>query len=552
MAGRCALRPLFICLFIALPGLPYPSICWAYRRILSNKLTEIQTIVQPGGILEDYLRAFRSATPRAKDETIQTLFNLHYSPWAYVLPVVINMIVSIAAATLCLVRAGLVVGLPTEVLTALSRAPQSVIAGIGGAYLWGLFDILSRYKSNDLSPNSLHFIWLRLLIASVLSPLVTLPLKEGPSLVLAFAVGAFPVKHLQDFVKAKANFLIPTPQPFEGATLQHIQGLTKALTDRLSEEQLDSITHIANADPLHLLLRTNIEWKMILDIIDQAILLNYLGTEKVALLRPLGFRGAIELAALGSIQPANKSQQAATMVELLATTLALPPSGVRHLIDTLASDAQVSFISNLWGAIGPRVPVEQDVYQKITNLGITDVYASRNVIESRRWCQWLREATRHAILFGIAHGNWCRDADFEPALRDRLLHGVEVTMLFLDPTSLLADARSKEDKRNTVAAIRSSISIMWNLRKSLGDESQRHLTLYVYTATPSSGMTWIDSSMIVTHYLAGFANLTSPAFHVQSVTEGAGLYDTYDKNLKAIEEDSATVKITDDNVTKYT
>jgi hypothetical protein len=78
------------------------------------------------------------------------------------------------------------------------------------------------------------------------------------------------------------------------------------------------------------------------------------------------------------------------------------------------------------------------------------------------------------------------------------------------------------------------------------------LKLYVYSATPSSGMTWIDDFMLVTHYLAGFANVVSPAFLIEPIklkSERQNLFSIYAENVRKLEE--SAVEITETNVDQY-
>lgn len=77
---------------------------------------------------------------------------------------------------------------------------------------------------------------------------------------------------------------------------------------------------------------------------------------------------------------------------------------------------------------------------------------------------------------------------------------------------------------------------------------KERLKLYVYNATPSSGTLCFDDFMIVTHYLAGFPNVTSPALLIEPVKTETGqrnLYDIYIENLNKVEE-SFSVPVNDD------
>jgi len=203
-------------------------------------------------------------------------------------------------------------------------------------------------------------------------------------------------------------------------------------------------------------------------------------------------------------------------------------------------------------------PLNEEIYEKFLSLGIQDVYSSRSRVPNARWVEWLSQATRNCTLLGIAHGNWCRDPDFPSALENRLRNKVQVKIFFLDPTSPVAEARAREDKpRDTIRTIRESIKFVWDLRNRIGETEPDligRLRLYVYDATPSSGVTWIDEFMLVTHYLGAFANLTSPAFLIQPVRVDSGsrdLFSVYAENVRNIEEQRST-EITEGNVEEYT
>jgi hypothetical protein len=79
--------------------------------------------------------------------------------------------------------------------------------------------------------------------------------------------------------------------------LELVQGLTRRIRDRLYDEDIDSVQSLAFTDPVRLLFRTNIEWNVILDLVDQAMLINVVGS-KIDVLRPMSVRGAIEIASL--------------------------------------------------------------------------------------------------------------------------------------------------------------------------------------------------------------------------------------------------------------
>ncbi len=201
-------------------------------------------------------------------------------------------------------------------------------------------------------------------------------------------------------------------------------------------------------------------------------------------------------------------------------------------------------------------PYNDESFREFRDLGIRRSFFNRGKIEDDQWCKWLRECRVQCTLLGIAHGKWCEDGSFPEALEESLRRGVHVTFLFLDPDSEMAKQRAEEDtraNRSTIRAISDSIMFIWRLRETLTPELKERLKLYVYDSTPSSGTSWFDNFMIVTHYLAGFANVTSPALYVEPVPTEPGtrnLYDIYMENLKKVREHFST-EINDDWIRRH-
>jgi len=186
-------------------------------------------------------------------------------------------------------------------------------------------------------------------------------------------------------------------------------------------------------------------------------------------------------------------------------------------------------------------PFSEFAFRRFISLGIDNVWPSRETVPPRQWVEWIRQAKNRCILLGVAHGNWCKDDGFEPALRERLKKKVWVKILFLNPNGSAVLLRAREEARGkhhrtTQDVIRDSIKSVWEIHKSLEPSMKEHLRLYVYDATPSCGVTWVDDQMVVTHYLAGSVDLTSPAVLLKPAKIGTGgLFDAYAKNVDIIE-----------------
>jgi len=98
-------------------------------------------------------------------------------------------------------------------------------------------------------------------------------------------------------------------------------------------------------------MRTNIEWKTILDIIDQAILVGFFG-EKAEVVRPYGIRGAIELASIQEdldSEDTKVAEEAQRLIVAMASKLEEEEAGIRNAIANSYEDVQVEFLRDLWG-----------------------------------------------------------------------------------------------------------------------------------------------------------------------------------------------------------
>jgi hypothetical protein len=198
-------------------------------------------------------------------------------------------------------------------------------------------------------------------------------------------------------------------------------------------------------------------------------------------------------------------------------------------------------------------PDGDETYRAFLQLGVREFYANRSKVPNDSWVDWLESAQRTCLLLGQAHGEWIRDDRFESALVGRLVAGIQIQILFLDPTTEAAETREKEDRQNKElkARIKESIGKLWKIRERLPEAARARLSVYAYTATPSLGVTWIDDWMLVTHYLAGFNNLTSPALKVESSPNPTSPYAIYAKNVDRI-RDFHSEMVTQENIDNFT
>lgn len=341
-----------------LPSLPFLLIYLAYRRTLLGKRLTVQQVMVRKNVLESYFNALgksnqASGKPLTAEDVVQFLFNLYYHWGSYAFGIVLNMAVSCILSIAILSKGGVPLGLPPALQLLAQKMLPTVAFGFAGAYIWDLYDLLNRYRGVDITPASYQFAWLRLLAGSVIGPLASLAVTEGLKNLIAFGVGVLPLQTLFQFVAdyASKRLSITTNQPpSEEPTLQKLQGMTVNQINRLAEEGIDSIATLAYSDPVKLFLKTDIEWVVIIDMIDQALLFNYLG-DKLPLLRPDGIRGSIETAVIYERlrSPDGKEvADAGEFVAKIAEKLGMSVPEARNLIRTIWEDDQVNLLWQLF------------------------------------------------------------------------------------------------------------------------------------------------------------------------------------------------------------
>ncbi|HLK67819.1 MAG TPA: hypothetical protein VKU19_30515 [Bryobacteraceae bacterium] len=272
----------------------------------------------------------------------------------YLLPTVIASLISIAAAVVMVSLHDPTnqLRLSGPLLAYTKLATPAAVAGFAGAYVWGLSDFVDRFRILSLPASSLHMIWFRMLLGPVLGGYAQQLIAKDFAPVLVFALASIPVpallKWMQDI--ATQRFAIGAPGAAVPPQWELVQGLTPDIVARLNEAGVTSTAHLGNQDPVSLLRKTNIEWRNILDMMDQAYLASYVGTN-IDKLRARGIRGAIEMAIIWQRLTSTDTvvrDDADSLIKSIAVDLGKEESGVRNLIQNLWEDPQVERIWSMW------------------------------------------------------------------------------------------------------------------------------------------------------------------------------------------------------------
>jgi hypothetical protein len=335
---------LFILVLLLLPSVTFPLLIYFYFRVLIQKREEIDRLFR-GETLQKYLRTFG----RQKEDHLLE----HYLDWkGYILPVILNMSLVWIGVLAFLVHSN-TISSGSLLFTLLAQCPSTLLVGFWGAYLWGHYDLIRRFSVIDLSATTLYHVWLRMQLGSIIAYLVGMTLKAPFDLIVAFGVGAFPLESLLGFFRSQVRSKLQwtsSSTPSETPNLHVLQGMTSNIIERLNEENIYSTQHLALANPIRLLMRTNFEWTIILDMIDQAILYNYVG-DKMNLVRQVGIRCAMEFSDVRwylEHKDVQYRRQGEIMLQELAKKLEWNPTSVKSLVYTLDEDSQLNFIYDLW------------------------------------------------------------------------------------------------------------------------------------------------------------------------------------------------------------
>lgn len=339
---------LFIFWLLALsPGLLHPIVLYIYF---------VRYATRKASLLELIDRKRDGGTGRlaaTRDQMVEWRQRLDLNLISYQLPTAICALLSMTGGVVLvsLHDPSNVLALPLPLVQLIHGVQPSIVAGFAGAFVWGMFDFVDRFRILNLSPAALHMTWFRLLLGPILGFYIQFIVKDTIGPFLAFGLGTVPVPEIAKWVRDKArNALSISATAAAAPGWEMLEGLTEDMIPRLVEADVSSVSHLANQDPINLLRRTNMEWRNVLDMMDQAYLCGYV-TDGLAKLRKRGVRGAVEMAILHqrlNSQETMVKQEAEALVKGIAVDLGVDEASVRNLCGNLFEDPQVDLIWTLW------------------------------------------------------------------------------------------------------------------------------------------------------------------------------------------------------------
>lgn len=350
---------------------PFPVLYWAFRRRLASRRDEYSRLLGYRAPSQSAFGKFsframpgRESEPEAESSPIRAKFDAaysgqnprvefarHYSLDSYLTPLLL-LALTVPLTTLSIfatAKLGDPLGL-TTVVSAISRV--SLIAA-GASLVWAYQELVDRFQSGLLTSDAMNNMWLRPLVAALVAPALADAASESLQYLVAITIGLFPAETLKRWLLSKTAGIRPKVEE-DPPSLQFLQGMTEDIQATLREERIERIQHLAYRNPYQILLRCNLEWSTIIDFVDQALLVQYVGA-KIESLRMIGIRGAIDMAAVYDrvVSSPEDMKEADPVLRRIGEILGENEQIARNIGYTLWTDPVVQFLWEQWFASSP-------------------------------------------------------------------------------------------------------------------------------------------------------------------------------------------------------
>ena len=248
----------------------------------------------------------------------------------------------------------------------LRKIPPAFVMALWGAYVWSLYEILSRRKSGDLTPVELYEIASRYITAIPVGYAFSLLVFDTVPALAAFSVSAFPLRDIRQFFRKQTlqklheNVQATATLASQGYLSGVLFGIGNETIARLQELDIETFLDLAYTDPIKLMIKTGAPIELVLSWIDQAIVAVYALDHKAALAL-YGMPCALDMCEFYARHcydvAASLPRPWATdpAVQALATKLAVPADFVvDQTLRSVFEDPHTQFLIRVW--YGPATP----------------------------------------------------------------------------------------------------------------------------------------------------------------------------------------------------
>lgn len=350
------LQNLLLVLACLLAGVPYLLALLNFRRKTIVKKRALTNLLSDPYILNQYMDQFPARKGLNDAEKIaDDYFKTYYGRFEYLSALTLSFVTVSASLIFILVRIGFPPPfLGKETIGFIKGAAWGgvVLWALIGSYLWNCYDLIHRTANFDLPPDAFARMWLKFWVAAAVAAILSGGVVASMHPALGFAIGLVSIPVLFEAVADKASKVLNVKSA-EGDTttkLTVLQGATPNVIDVLNDIDIRSTVQLAYCDPVNVIMSTNLAWVVIIDLIDQSLLFNYIGPD-AAKIRSGGYRGCIEVATIGAHLNGDAKEKLVGSASLsnFASLLGWPEPKALDLVQTLYTDAQVNLIWDLFG-----------------------------------------------------------------------------------------------------------------------------------------------------------------------------------------------------------
>jgi len=299
--------------------------------------------------IQSYFQTFHPKVPLEQD--LQKQFNAYYNDQfgrsRFVLPLL--LLAGLVGLLLCWSAMSIPDLLQSQKVSD-GEFPALAMVAVMGAYMWVLFDEITKWYSSDLSPGDIYWWCFRFTIAVPMGYAMKDVFTEGLAMPIAFFLGAFPTSQLMSIARRIATKKLgyADSENREISELQSMQGIDIQKAEQFSAEGITTILQLAYFDPIRLTIRTGFSYSYVVDCTCQALLWIYTEKDTVTM-RKSGLRSSYEVLFLwlNLEDSANKAQSEQVILET-AQALHFPEASLKNILEEVALDPYTIFLFLSW------------------------------------------------------------------------------------------------------------------------------------------------------------------------------------------------------------
>jgi hypothetical protein len=337
-------------------AIPHMLAVLNFKRRLAVKRRALISLLSDPDILDRYKGQFPARQGLSDAESIaKDYFATYYSRREYLSALALNFITGCVALLFVTARIGFpspMLGQHVVALVQNAAWGNAVLWSLTGSYLWNCYDLIRRTTNFNLTPNAFTRMWLKLWIAAAVASIISSGITTALQPTVGFAIGLISIPVLFEIISDRASKVlnVKSTEGDANTPIKVLQGASSNVIDTLNDIDIESTVQLAYCDPMNVMMSTNLPWVVIIDMIDQALLFNYIGPD-IAKIRSGGYRGSIEVATIGAHLNGGADQRIVGLRSLsnFATLLGWSESKAIDLVQTLYADSQLNLIWDLFG-----------------------------------------------------------------------------------------------------------------------------------------------------------------------------------------------------------